>query len=449
MASAPFAILDPAAGISGDMLLGALVDLGVPAAWLSRLPARLGFPEVRIDVSHALRCGIACSKVTVTLPGGVTEPPSPEFVSPAAPATRVGHQHEGHEHQHDHGTLVHEHGPHGADAHRHLADLLAIVERAPISSWVRERAVRAFQLLCEEEGRIHGLPTQAVALHEVGAVDAIIDIVGAIEGCEYLGIRTIYNRPVSLGSGWVHAAHGVMSVPTPVTTRLLEGLEIGPNGPVTGEATTPTGAVLLRVLSQGAPPARWRPLATGWGAGGRDPAQYANALRVMLGESAVEATSVVTLSSDVDDLSPEYIEPLREALTAAGALDVQVWATQMKKGRPGFRIEVTCDTASGDRVTEAFFLHSTTAGVRRVSAERVTLARRQVEVSTPDGQLIRVKVLETPAGPRVKAEYDDVRAAAIRLGRPAHDLAREIEAEARLLVAGMAAGASHPLREQG
>ena len=447
MTTAPFAILDPASGISGDMLLGALADLGVPAAWFGQLPARLGFPGVRVEVTRVLRCGISCSKVSVTMPGGATEAPSPDFVG----SYRHGHDddhHHPHDHHHSHSTeRGHDHHP--GESHRHLADLLAIVERAPVSSWVRERAVRAFRLLCEEEGRIHGLPTDAVALHEVGAVDAIIDIVGAIEACEYLGLRKIYTRPVSLGSGWVHAAHGVMSVPTPVTTRLLEGIEIGPNGPVTGEATTPTGAVLLRVLSEGAPPARWRPLATGWGAGGRDPAHYPNALRVLLAEPSVEATSVVTLSSDVDDLSPEYIEPLREALTAAGALDVQVWTTQMKKGRPGFRIEVTCDTAIGDRVTEAFFLHSTTAGVRRVTAERVTLARRQVEIVTADGQPIRVKVLETPAGPRVKAEYDDVRAAATRLGRPAHDLAREVEAEARLLVAGMAASVSPPLREQG
>ena len=446
MTPAPFAILDPAAGISGDMLLGAFADLGVPADWLGRLPARLGFPDVRVEVTQVLRCGISCRKVSVTLPGGVTEPPSPDFVAPH----HHGHDDDPHHDQPcDHGAHPHGPGHHGDGAHRHLADLVAIVERAPISSWVRERALRAFHLLCEEEGRIHGLSPEAVALHEVGAVDAIIDIIGAIEACEYLGVRQVYTRPVSLGSGWVHAAHGVMSVPTPVTTRLLEGIEIGPNGPVTGEATTPTGAVLLRVLSDGAPPARWRPLATGWGAGGRDPSNYPNALRVMLAEPSIEATSVVTLSSDVDDLSPEYIEPLREALVAAGGLDVQVWATQMKKGRPGFRIEVTCDTAIADRVTEAFFLHSTTAGVRRVTAERVTLARRQLEVPTTDGQSIRVKVLETPAGPRVKAEYEDVRAAATRLGRPAHDLAREIEAEARLLVAGMAAGASHPLREQG
>ncbi|MDZ4863490.1 MAG: nickel pincer cofactor biosynthesis protein LarC [Gemmatimonadota bacterium] len=447
MSPAPFAILDPAAGISGDMLLGAFADLGVPADWLGRLPARLGFPDVRVEVTQVLRCGISCRKVSVTLPGGATEPPSPDFVAPH----HHGHDQLHHDHSHatHHGGASGGHAHHGEGTHRHLADLLAIIERAPISGWVRERAARAFQLLCEQEGRIHGLPTEAVALHEVGAVDAIIDIVGAIEACEYLGVRQVYARPVSLGSGWVHAAHGVMSVPAPVTTRLLEGIEIGPNGPVTGEATTPTGAVLLRVLSAGPPPLRWRALATGWGAGSRDPSDYPNALRIILAESSAEAASVETLSTDVDDLSPEYIEPLREALVAAGALDVQVWATQMKKGRPGFRIEVTCDTAVADRVTEAFFLHSTTAGVRRVTAERVTLARTQLEVSTSDGHPIRVKVLATPAGPRVKAEYDDIRAAATRLGRPAHDVAREIEAEARQLVAGMAAGVSHPLREQG
>ena len=133
-----------------------------------------------------------------------------------------------------------------------------MVERAGLSPWVRERAVRAFQLLGEAEGRVHGLPAEQVPLHEVGAVDALVDIVGAIEGFEQLGITRIYNRPVAVGNGWVRAAHGVMPVPAPATSILLEGLEVGSNGPVTGEATTPTGAVLLRVLSAGTPPTRWR-----------------------------------------------------------------------------------------------------------------------------------------------------------------------------------------------
>ena len=150
-------------------------------------------------------------------------------------------------------------------------------------------------------------------------------------------------------------------------------------------------------------------------------------LRLILAEPVAEAGEVVTLSADMDDLSPEYLEPLREALVAAGALDVQVWPTQMKKGRVGFRVEVVCATPAVQEVTEALFMHSTTAGVRRAVAERVTLPRRQIEVVAPDGSPVSVKVLETPSGPRVKAEYEDVRRAASRLGRPAHELAREIE----------------------
>jgi uncharacterized protein (TIGR00299 family) protein len=428
-----FAILDPAAGISGDMLLGALIDVGAPAEWLTTLPGRLGLSGVQVDVEHVARCGIACTKVTLRLRGGVAEEPSPAFVAP--------HGHQGASHRQAH--------PQGHGPHRHLAELLDIVERAPLSEAVRGRAGQAFRLLCEEEGRVHGVPPEAVALHEVGAVDAIVDIVGTIEGFERLGIQRVHTRPVAIGNGWVETTHGVMAAPTPVTTRLLEGMEIGPDGPVVGEATTPTGAVLLRVLSAGRPPARWRPVETGWGAGGRDPEHYPNALRLVIAESADEAGEVLTLSTDVDDLSPEYIEPLREALVAAGALDVQVWTTMMKKGRPGIRIEVVCDPPAQERVTEALFLHSTTTGVRRALAERITLPRRRIEVRGADGLPVGVKVVDTPGGPRVKAEFEDVRQAAARLGRPAIEIAREIESQARALVAGNAAGGSRSPKEQG
>ena len=177
--------------------------------------------------------------------------------------------------------------------------------------------MRAFRLLGEAEGRIHGVPAEEVALHEVGAMDALVDVVGAIEGFEQLGIERIHHRPVAVGSGWVRAAHGVIPVPAPATAVLLEGIEIVTDGPVVGEATTPTGAVLLRVLSSGPPPARWRIAGAGaWGAGGRDPEGYPNALRLILAEPAREAGEVVLLSTDLDDLSPEYLEPLREALFA-------------------------------------------------------------------------------------------------------------------------------------
>jgi uncharacterized protein (TIGR00299 family) protein len=329
-----------------------------------------------------------------------------------------------------------------------LPELLGIIERAPLSSWVRERAGRAFRLLCEAEGKTHGVPADAVALHELGAVDAVVDIVGGIEGFERLGIDRVFTRPVALGNGWIRTAHGVIAVPAPVTTRLLERCEIGPDGPVVGEATTPTGAVLLRVLAQGAPPVHYRPVRTAWGAGGRDPEHYPNALRLLLAEDVSEAAQVVTVSSDVDDLSPEYVDPLRDALVAAGALDVQVWPIQMKKGRPGFRIEAVCAVEASEQVVEAFFLHSTTAGVRYAVADRVTLPRRQIQVLAAEGRPVAVKVLETPRGPRVKAEFEDVRRVANELGRPALEVAREVETAARAQVANSGTGTSRSRKEQ-
>jgi uncharacterized protein (DUF111 family) len=156
---------------------------------------------------------------------------------------------------------------------------------------------------------------------------------------------------------------------------------------------------------------------------------------VILAEAAPEAAEVVTLATDLDDMSPEYLEPLRQALGAAGALDVQVWSTQMKKGRLGMRLEVSVPPGAADRVIEALFRHSTTTGVRRWTAERVTLPRRTVEVEAAAGVPVRVKVVEGPGGPRAKPEYDDVDAAARRLGRPAHEIAREVQALAQRLLA--------------
>jgi pyridinium-3,5-bisthiocarboxylic acid mononucleotide nickel chelatase len=383
------AILDPAAGISGDMTLGALLSLGLPASWLEELPARLGLSAVRVTVRDARRAGVTCKQVQFAIP--------PQ--------------------------------PHG----RHVGELVGLVERAPLSTWVKERAVRAFRLLGEAEGRVHGVAPDKVHLHEVGAVDAVLDIVGAIEGFERLGVDVVHHFPVAVGKGWVEAEHGRLPVPAPATAILLEGLEIASGGPVEGEATTPTGAALLRVLSTGAPPDRWRMVGSGWGAGQRDPKHYPNALRILLAEAASEAGRVVVLATDVDDMSPEYVEPLRQALVQAGALDVQTWPVQMKKGRQGFRVEVMAPEALAEAVTAELFRHSTTAGVRRWIAERATLPRHQLTVRL-DGVAVRVKVLDG-GQPRVKPEYDDVLAAAQALGRPPLEVARAVERDAEALIA--------------
>jgi uncharacterized protein (TIGR00299 family) protein len=383
------AIIDPAAGISGDMTLAALLSLGLPVSWLEELPARLGVGDVRVTVRDVRRSGITCKQVEFDIP--------PQ--------------------------------PHG----RHVGELVRLVERAPISDWVKERAVRAFRLVGEAEGRVHGVAPEEVHLHEVGAVDAVLDIVGGIEGFERLGVEAVHHLPVAVGQGWVEAAHGRLPVPAPATAILLEGLEIAGAGPVEGEATTPTGAALVRVLSSGAPPDRWRMVGSGWGAGQRDPKHYPNALRILLAEVASEAGRVVLLATDVDDMSPEYVEPLRQALVQAGALDVQTWPVQMKKGRQGFRVEVMAPEALAEAVTAELFRHSTTAGVRRWIAERATLPRHHLTVRL-DGVAVRVKVLDG-GSVRVKPEYDDVLAAAQALGRPPLEVARAVERDAEALIA--------------
>lgn len=419
MSDARFAIIDPAAGASGDMLLGALIAAGARREWLSELPARLGCPDVLVEISDVSRCGIQAVQVIVRTPDGRHEKPA-----------------EPHGHVHGHGHP----GP-----HRHVGELITMIAAAPLSDWVKQRASAAFRLLGEAEGRVHGVPAEQVALHEVGALDALVDIVGVIEGFEQLGVTRIFSRPIAVGDGWVRAAHGDIPVPAPATAVLLEGLQIGPNGPVSGEATTPTGAVLLRVLSEGPPPERWRAIRGGaWGAGGRNPPGYPNALRLIIAEPAAEAGEVVIVATDLDDLSPEYLEPLRAALLEAGAADVQAWPTLGKKGRFGIRVEAVVEPGRVEAVSNAYFRHSTTLGLRRWTAERVTLERRTIDVSAEDGTTVRVKLSEAPNGLRAKPEYDDIIALAGRTGRPAHVLAKELQERAIRLAGGAVAGRDHP-----
>ncbi|HET7040141.1 MAG TPA: nickel pincer cofactor biosynthesis protein LarC [Gemmatimonadales bacterium] len=384
------AILDPAAGISGDMLLGALLDAGAPRDWLETLPARLGIPQVTVAVGSVQRGGVRATQVDVRIPD---------------PAPERGHG-------------------------RHIGELQALVRAAPLSSAVTDRAVRAFQLIGEAEARVHGTTMERVHLHEVGALDAVIDVVGGIEGFERLGVEAVYHRPVAVGNGWVQTAHGRLPVPAPATALLLEGQEVSTEGPVEGEATTPTGAALLRVLSSGAPPSRWRLVGTGWGAGQRDPRGYPNALRLMLAAAAPEAGVVEVVTTDLDDLSPEYLEPVRAAVFGAGAVDCVTWPLSAKKGRAGTRVEAIVPAERAEAVIEALFRHSTTAGVRRAVVTRHTLPRREVALELDGAGRVRVKVWDAPGGARWKAEFDDVAAAAERLGRPAWEVAREVERRA-------------------
>jgi uncharacterized protein (TIGR00299 family) protein len=362
------AILEPFSGIAGDMTLGALVDLGLDQDWLRSLPARLGLDGVTVRIERVRRAGIDCAKVDFDIP--------PQ--------------------------------PHG----RHLRQIREIVQRTDAPDDVKRLADEAFVAIATVEAGIHGTSIERVHLHEVGAVDAILDVVGSIWGFQKLGVREIFCTAITTGDGSVRAAHGTLPVPAPATLRLLEGMRIrsGPDG--AGELVTPTGAALVRVLSRGEPPAAYVVVRSGYGAGTRDFPDRPNALRVTLAETVSGAgervEELVLLAADVDDMEPEYLAGAAETLRAAGALDVVLLPSLMKKGRPGARIEVLATPRDADALERTLFAETTTIGVRRTLVQRRALSRemRSVEVR---GQVVRMKIVALPDGARrVKPEYDDV-----------------------------------------
>ena len=382
----PIAILDPFSGISGDMTLGGLVGVGLDPAWLTALPATLGLDGVRVRIEDVRRGGLACKKVDFDIP--------PQ--------------------------------PHG----RHIRDIRRLVAAADVPERVRERADAAFTAIATAEGEIHGVSPEAVHLHEVGAVDAILDVVGAIWGLELLGVDRVFCGPIALGDGTVHAAHGVLPVPAPATLKLLEGLPVrsGPQG--SGELVTPTGAALVKVLSSGPTPAEYVPRRSAFGAGTKDFRDRANALRIVLADLAGPAgrapeddvEALLMLAADVDDMAGEYLAAAAEALRDAGALDVVLLQTTMKKGRPGTRIEVLARPDDVPALETLLLTETTTIGLRRTPVLRRALPRERLTVDVL-GHEVGVKVVTRPDGVRrAKPEFDDIRRAAEATGRPIADI---------------------------
>lgn len=376
----PIAILDPFSGISGDMTLGALVAVGLEPAWLEALPGVLGLDGVRVRIQEVIRGEIVCQKVDFDIP--------PQ--------------------------------PHG----RHIADIRRLVAAAGVPPDVRERADRVFTAIAEAEAEIHGMSPDDVHLHEVGAVDAILDVVGAVWGMARLGITEVYCGTLTLGDGFVRAAHGELPVPAPATLKLLEGLHVRPGPEGAGELVTPTGAGLVRVLASGPPPAEYVPLRSGFGAGTKNPIGRANALRLILAEPAGDAAaataereSLLVLAADVDDMTGEQLAIVADDLREQGALDVVLVSLLMKKGRPGARLEVLSTTAAADALEHALFAGTSTIGVRRHAVSRRALPRRAVSVDVLDQQ-VRLKVVTLPGGEeRAKPESDDVARVARATGR--------------------------------
>ncbi|MDQ6887259.1 MAG: nickel pincer cofactor biosynthesis protein LarC [Gemmatimonadota bacterium] len=393
----PIAILDPFSGIAGDMTLGALVAAGLDPEWLRALPQRLGLDGVTVRIATVQRASIACTKVDFEIP------------------------------------------PQGHG--RHLRQIRALLEAARLPPDVQRLADAAFDAITRAEGEIHGIAPERVHLHEVGAVDAILDVVGSIWGFRELGVTAVYCGPIRLGDGTVMAAHGELPVPAPATLRLLIGHAVRPGPEGSGELVTPTGAALVRVLSQGPPPAEYVPLSTGFGAGTKDFPGRPNALRVIIADASspagITVQSLVHLETDIDDMSGEYLSDVAATLRRAGALDVTIVPLVMKKGRPAVRLEVLAAPRDADALRTMLFSHTTSIGLRRTLIERHALAREERTVELL-GETIRIKVVTLPDGTRrAKPELDDVCRLASATGL------------APLDVAARAAAAARPLLEEG
>ena len=370
------AYFDCFAGISGDMTLGALLDLGVDESAFRQELAKLGDLEYTLDIRKADKDGVEATDVHVLIA-------------------------ESHH-------------------HRHLKHIREIIRSGSLSPGIQERALRVFQLLAEAEGTVHGHSPEHVHFHEVGAVDAIVDIVGASILIEMLGIERVVASPLPVGHGFVQAAHGRIPLPAPATVEILKGVPVYDAG-VEGELVTPTGAAIIRAIADSfgqMPPMTISRV--GYGAG-KTEFSFPNLLRVMLGETADAGkpparTSVI--ETNIDDMNPEFYEFVMEKLFAAGALDVFLTPIQMKKGRPATLLTAVCPTDVTDEVARTLLAETTSFGVRITTAERRCMDRRWETVSTPYGE-IRMKIGTAPGVPETASpEYEDVRQAAEARGVP-------------------------------
>ncbi len=402
--------LDPFSGIAGDMLVGALLDLGVDLARLHHELGKLKLSGYRLSARRVMRGALSATKFDVEIDG----------------ALEAAHDHPGTPQGHGPAS---ENGPHThVHPHRTFAGIKRIIEDSGLSSRVKSDSLRVFTKLAETEGRVHDIPLERVSFHEVGALDSIVDIVGACAALELLGVDAIWCGPVALGSGYVQCAHGLLPVPAPATLELMKGIPLRPS-PVEKELTTPTGAALLAGLcSKYGPLGGLNVQKIGYGAGSREQQAVPNVLRVALGTAAGPAEedsssdTIVEIQTNLDDTSPEVLGYLAETLLARGALDVFHTPVQMKKSRPGTLLTVLAEPRELDAVADFLFRESSTFGLRYQTLSRLKLARRMENVETPYGP-VRVKV-GTWRGrtASVHPEFEDCRARAAERGVPLKDV---------------------------
>ena len=418
------------AGISGDMLMGALVDAGAPVELLQRTTASLAL-GAELRVTKVNRSGIQSTKIDVMVGGQVHEPAAPS--GPVQEETKQGQEgapghghHHDHHHPHDHAHShehTHNHESHQHDHGRSLPEIRSLLMRAELTKRALDLSLTAFGLLAEAEGRIHGIPAEEVHFHELGGIDAIADIACCAAAADAMDLEAWYCSPVNVGSGFVNCAHGRFPVPAPATAELLKNVPTY-SAHVQAELVTPTGAALLRALNcrfDATPVLQTQ--AIGYGAGSRNPERFPNVLRVSIGEIATAAQAfsedkVTVLECAVDDLSPQVVAHTTQLALERGALDVMTAPVTMKKGRLGTLLTVLCKPGDAAGLQQLIFRETTTLGIRVREETRVILAREITPVETDFG-VIHIKTgswqgEEWNAAP----EFEDCRRAAAAFDVP-------------------------------
>jgi uncharacterized protein (TIGR00299 family) protein len=383
------AYFDCPSGASGDMVLGALVDAGCPVGTLEAALARLGVEGWRLEARAVERGGLHGTQLQVR----------------TDPARRF----------------------------HSLGDMLRPIERSTLPDGVKARAAAMLERLAEAEARVHRVPVDAVHFHEVGDLDTLVDVVGAVAGLDALGVERVHVSPLPLGGGTVETAHGRLPVPAPATAELLRGFPVYDNG-VAAELVTPTGAAILTTLGR---PGRLPAMTLeriGWGAGTRE-LPIPNLLRVMVGQATPadaepeEVETLVSIETTIDDMSPQLYEPLVERLLLAGALDVYLTPVVMKRSRPGTVLTALAPPELADRLAELLFRETTTIGVRWSEVRRRRLPRELVRLPTTFGP-VTFKI-STLAGRvvTVTPEFEEVRRIADAQGRPVREVLEAVRQE--------------------
>jgi uncharacterized protein (TIGR00299 family) protein len=421
--------LDAFSGIAGNMFVGALLDLGLSRKQLEQDLSGLGV-DFRLAIRSVHRGVLGATHLDVLVPERRTAAKRVGKTRPHAHAARMHAQAHAHMHAHDGG---HDRARSDEPARgRAYSEIRRTLERAKLETPVRARALAIFEALARAEAHVHRVPVDDVHFHEVGAVDAIVDVTGAAIGLHRLGITRVTCSPVALGHGQVDTAHGRLPLPAPAVLELLRGVPTVP-AHVAWETVTPTGAAILKTVVEEycALPAMTVD-AIGHGAGNDRPGPMPNVLRAILGRtSSVGADRVVVLDTNLDDLVPEHFDWLMERLFEAGALDVSIQHLQMKKNRPGFGVRVIARPADRVALARVLFAESTALGVRCTEADRLVLAREVRRVETKFGR-IGVKVVRDGEGRvDVSAEYDDCKRAAKASGAPLREVVRAAETLAR------------------